>query len=180
VAAPVHHQLGPPDVERARAAVDPKLVVDDLDALPDGEPVTDIWTDREQLAAVLFTSGSSGVPKGVLHTQATLAYKAALMADVHDMRANDCVLMPAPCAHISGLLNGVTLPGVVPFRTVFMAKWDPEHALELIVSKRVTYMIGPPTFFVSLMQAARFTRWSVGKLVLPVVPKSRTTRWNNG
>ena len=41
------------------------------------------WTDREQLAAVLFTSGSSGTPKGVLHTQATLAYKAALMADVH-------------------------------------------------------------------------------------------------
>ena len=107
---------------------------------------------------MLFTSGSSGAPKGVLHTQATLAYKAALMADVHDMRANDCVLMPAPRAHISGLLNGVTLPGVVPFRTVFMSKWDPEHALELIESKRVTYMIGPPTFFVSLMQASGFTR----------------------
>jgi acyl-CoA synthetase (AMP-forming)/AMP-acid ligase II len=166
VAAPAHHQLGAPDVERARAAVEPKVVVDDLDALPDGEPVNDVWTDREQLAAVLFTSGSSGAPKGVLHTQATLAYKAALMADVHGLRPNDCVLMPAPCAHISGLLNGVTLPGVVPFRTVFMAKWDPEHALELIESKRVTYMIGPPTFFVSLMQAPGFTRERVRSLRL--------------
>src|SRR5204863_896595 len=166
VAAPVHHQLGAPEMERARAAVHPKLVVDDLDALPDGEPVTDIWTDREQLAAVLFTSGSSGAPKGVLHTQATLAYKAALMANVHDMRGNDCVLMPAPCAHISGLLNGVTLPGVVPFRTVFMAKWDPEHALELIESERVTYMIGPPTFFVSLMAAPGFSLDRVASLRL--------------
>jgi cyclohexanecarboxylate-CoA ligase len=166
VAAPAHHQLGAADVERARAAVGPKVVVADLDALPDGEPVRDVWTDGEQLAAVLFTSGSSGAPKGVLHTQATLAYKAALMAGVHDLRANDCVLMPAPCAHISGLLNGVTLPGVVPFRTVFMAKWDPEHALELIESKRVTYMIGPPTFFVSLMQAPGFTRERVRSLRL--------------
>src|SRR5207253_4990106 len=94
------------------------------------------------------------------------AYKAALMAEVHGLRPNDCVLMPAPCAHISGLLNGVTLPGVVPFRTAFMAKWDPEHALELIESKRVTYMIGPPTFFVSLMQAPGFTRERVRSLRL--------------
>jgi cyclohexanecarboxylate-CoA ligase len=166
VAAPLHHQLGPQDVERSRAAVSPRLVVDDLDALPEGEPVTAPWTDSEQLAAVLFTSGSSGAPKGVLHTQATLAYKAALMARVHDLRAGDCVLMPAPCAHISGLLNGVTLPGVVPFRTVFMAKWDPEYALELIESKRVTYMIGPPTFFVSLMQTPGFTRERVRSLRL--------------
>ena len=48
------------------------------------------------------------------------------MADVHGLQADDCVLMPAPCAHISGLLNGVTLAGVVPFRTVFMARWEPE------------------------------------------------------
>jgi len=166
VAAPLHHQLGAHEVERARRAVGPKLVVDDLDALPEGPPVSELWSDREQLAAVLFTSGSSGAPKGVLHTQATLAYKAALMADVHGMRPDDCVLMPAPGAHISGLLNGVTLPGVVPFRTVFMARWDPETALDLIERERVTFMVGPPTFFVSLMQAPTFTPERVESLRL--------------
>src|SRR4029079_173549 len=124
---------------------------------PDGPPVTELWTEREQLAAVLFTSGSSGAPKGVLHTQATLAYKATLMARVHELGVDDCVLMPAPGAHISGLLNGVTLPGVVPFRTVFMARWDPELALDLIERERVTFMVVPPTFFVGLMQAPGFT-----------------------
>jgi cyclohexanecarboxylate-CoA ligase len=166
IAAPLHHQLGAQEVERSRLAVAPKLVVDDLDALPDGPPVSDLWTDREQLAAVLFTSGSSGTPKGVLHTQATLAYKAALMAEVHALRPDDCVLMPAPGAHISGLLNGVTLPGVVPFRTVFMARWDPELALDLIERERVTFMVGPPTFFVSLMQAPRFAPERVESLRL--------------
>ena len=166
IAAPLHHQLGASDVERARHAVNPKAVVDNLDALPRGEPVTELWTDREQLAAVLFTSGSSGTPKGVLHTQATLAYKATLMAQVHGLGTDDCVLMPAPGAHISGLLNGITLPGVVPFRTVFMARWDPEVALALIEREQVTFMVGPPTFFVGLMQAPGFSSDRVASLRL--------------
>jgi cyclohexanecarboxylate-CoA ligase len=166
IAAPLHHLLGAQEVERSRRVVAPKVVVEDLDVLPTGPPVTEIWTDREQLAAVLFTSGSSGTPKGVLHTQATLAYKAALMADVHDLNTDDCVLMPAPCAHISGLLNGITLPGVVPFRTVLMARWDPETALAIIEREHVTFMVGPPTFFVSLMQASGFTPARVESLRL--------------
>jgi cyclohexanecarboxylate-CoA ligase len=166
IAAPLHHQLGANDVERARRAVQPKLVVDDLDALPIGVPVTELWIDREQLAAVLFTSGSSGAPKGVLHTQSTLAYKATLMARVHELAADDCVLMPAPGAHISGLLNGITLPGVVPFRSVFMARWDPGLALDLIERERVTFMVGPPTFFVGLMQAPGFEPHRVESLRL--------------
>ena len=166
IAAPLHHQLGPHDVERAQRSVQPKLVVGDLDALPHDVPVSEPWTDREQLAAILFTSGSSGTPKGVLHTQATLVYKATLMAQVHDLGADDCVLMPAPGAHISGLLNGITLPGVVPFRTVFMARWDPEVALDLIERERITFMVGPPTFFVGLMQAPGFTPDRVASLRL--------------
>jgi cyclohexanecarboxylate-CoA ligase len=166
IAAPLHHLLGAQDAERSMRAVAPKVVVSDLDALPDGPPVADVWTEREQLAAVLFTSGSSGAPKGVLHTQATLGYKAALMARVHDLGPGECALMPAPCAHISGLLNGITLPGVVPFRSVLMARWDPEVALDLIERERVTFMVGPPTFFVGLMQAPGFSRERVASLRL--------------
>jgi len=147
-------------------AVRPALVVADLDALPTGTPIEAPWTDADCLAAILFTSGSSGTPKGVLHTQATLAYKATLMHTAHDLGPDDCVLMPAPAAHISGLLNGITLPGVVPFPTVFMARWDPEAALSLIESARVTFMVGPPTFFVSMMQAPGFRTERVATLRL--------------
>ena len=126
LAAPLHHLMGAADVARMVEAVQPVVTVADLDALPDGEPVTGVWTDASVLGAVLFTSGSSGAPKGVLHTQASLVYKAVQMAAVHELGPDDCVLMPAPCAHISGLLNGITLPGVVPFKVVFMARWDPD------------------------------------------------------
>jgi cyclohexanecarboxylate-CoA ligase len=166
VAAPVHHQAGEADATRMRDAVQPAIVVDDLDTLPDGPPVGTLWQDGAQLAAVLFTSGSSGTPKGVLHTQATLAFKATQMKHAHGLSVDDCVLMPAPCAHISGLLNGITLPGAVPFRTVFMARWDPAHALELIEQEHVTFMVGPPTFFVSMMQAPGFTSERVASMRL--------------
>jgi cyclohexanecarboxylate-CoA ligase len=158
VAAPLHHQLGPADVAALLARVSPALVVDDLDALPEATPVDERWADGGVLAAILFTAGSTGTPKGVMHTQRSLAFKAVQMATVHECTTDDCVLMPAPCSHISGLLNGITLPGVVPFRTVFMARWDPEVALDLIEREHVTFMVGPPTFFVSMMRARGFAR----------------------
>jgi cyclohexanecarboxylate-CoA ligase len=166
VAAPVHHQMGPADRAVVLECVQPAFVVDDLDNLPDGKPVGELWSDATRLAAVLFTSGSSSSPKGVLHTQETLAFKAAQMQHAHELGAEDCVLTPAPAAHISGLLNGITLPGVVPFRTVFMARWDPETALMLIERERVTFMVGPPTFFVSMMQSPGFSSARVASLRL--------------
>lgn len=166
VAVPLHHLAGEAEVARLVAATAPAVVLDDLDHLPDGDPVTEPWADNEALAAVLFTSGSSGDPKGVLHTQATLACKAVQMRTAHGLGPDDCVLMPAPAAHISGLLNGVTLPGIVPFRTVFMARWDPAAALEIIERERVTFMVGPPTFFVGLMEAPGFSPEQVASLRL--------------
>jgi len=165
IAAPVHHQAGADEVARALAAVRPSVVLD-LDALPLGTAVTECWSEPEQLAAVLWTSGSSGAPKGVLHTQATLAYKAAIMGPAHGLGPDDCILMPAPCAHISGLLNGITLPGAIPFRSILMPRWDPDRALEIIATQQVTFMVGPPTFFRGLMDAAGYEPARVASLRL--------------
>ena len=163
VAAPLHHLLGAAEVAGLRDRLAPTTVLD-LDRLPDGDPITDLWTDAAVRGAVLFTSGSSGAPKGVVHTQATLAYKAASMGPVHGLGSDDVILMPAPCAHISGLLNGITLPGAIGCRTVFMARWDAEHALDLIEREGVTFMVGPPAFFVGLMDAPGFSPERVASL----------------
>lgn len=180
IAAPIHHALGAAETAALVARLAPRVqtawsdvalrtlpaTVDYDDVGATRGPVTGRWPDPSTLAAVLFTSGSSGAPKGVLHTQRSLGYKALLMAEVHGLGTGDAVLMPAPLAHISGLLNGITVPGVVPFRSVLMARWDPERALELIEQDRVTFMIGPPTFFVSLMAAPGFTSERVATLRL--------------
>jgi len=54
------------------------------------------------------------------------------MVGAHELTHQDVVLMPAPLAHISGLLNGVLVAGAARMRAVLMPRWDPEIALDLI------------------------------------------------
>jgi len=166
VAVPIHHQAGHADVAVIVEETSPRLVVGD--ELPDGQPLR-LAQSRARpadAAVVLFTSGSSGRAKGVIHTHRALTYKARLMASVHGLRTDDAVLMPAPLAHISGLLNGVLVPGVVPMKSVLMPQWDPDEALRIIERERITFMIGPPTFFIALMAASTFSSDAVESLRL--------------
>jgi acyl-CoA synthetase (AMP-forming)/AMP-acid ligase II len=175
IAGPIHHQAGTAEVDRMFRVLSPRLTLhtDDVrgsDArfrrLLDATPVTHSSARPSDLAVALFTAGSTGEPKAALHTQRGLAHKALTMARAHGLTSADAVLMPAPLAHISGLLNAVLIPGVVPMRSILMDKWDPERALDLITTERITFMIGPPTFFVVLMGAPDFTTERVESLRL--------------
>ena len=159
VAVPLHPQWRGTEIGLALAALGNHHLVDvehDADGWRRAHPVEASPVGAHDLAAVLFTSGSSGAPKGVIHSHATLACKASTMAAWHGLGPDDAVLMPAPVAHVSGLLNGVTLPGCVPFRAVLMARWDPARALDLIEREQITFMVGPPTFFVAMMRSPGF------------------------
>jgi acyl-CoA synthetase (AMP-forming)/AMP-acid ligase II len=175
IAGPIHHQAGAAEVERMQGIIDPKLTIypDDVRGvgarfprLLDAPAVDRSAARPSDIGVALFTSGSTGEPKAALHTQRGLAHKALAMARAHGLTTADAVLMPAPLAHISGLLNAVLIPGVVPMKSVLMDKWDPERALDLISTERITFMIGPPTFFVHLMNAPGFSTDRVSSLRL--------------
>lgn len=134
--------------------------------LVDGRPVLESPARASDVACVLFTAGSTGSPKGVLHTHRSLASKALSMPAVHGLATDDTVLMPAPLAHVSGLLNGVLVPGVVPMKTVLMERWTPQEALALAARERVSFMVGPPTFFVQMVDAPGFSPEQVSTLRL--------------
>ena len=78
------------------------------------------------------------------------------MVAVHGLGAGDAVLMPAPLAHVSGLLNGVLLPAAAGIPTVLMAAWDPDEGLRLIEEERVSFMGAPPVFFSQMAATAGF------------------------
>lgn len=186
VAAPIHHQVGEDEVRHMVDVLEPTVLFaseelplfgfDGAIAVRDRtEQFAGLWDESRpfaddcpsrlsDLAAVIFTSGSTGRPKAVLHTQRSLTYKAQLMAQVHGLGPGDAVLMPAPLAHISGLLNAVLVPGAAGMRVVLMERWDPEHGLSLIEEHRVSYMIGPPSLFTGLMEQEGFERRRVRSL----------------
>lgn len=164
VAVPLHHLAGRAEVEAMLASVSPVAFLssdgrlEPRDSHTNNPPKTpNEPPSPADVAVVLHTSGSSGSPKGVMHTHRALAYKARTMARLHGLGPTDVVLMPAPLAHVSGLLNGLLVPAVAGMRSVLMDRWNPESALELIESQRVTFMAGPPTFFVGLEQAGGFS-----------------------
>ena len=175
-AVPVHHAAGEADLVAALSQVEPSLFLSaahlggvDRDGAVvvrgEGDGFAALLEDGARravavgaarpadLAAVLFTSGSSGAPKAVLHTHRALAYKARTMVGVHGLRRDDVVLMPAPLAHVSGLLNGLLVPAAAGMTSVLMDRWDPDRAVRLVEGERVTFMVGPPTFFLGLMAA---------------------------
>ncbi len=186
IAAPFHHSWGTSEVARILELLEARVVLGGAgmpareapEAVPvrgeggafaslldAGRPVDDGGRAAD-LAVAAFTSGSTGEPKAVLHTQRSLAYKARLMAEVHELGRHDTVLMPAPLAHVSGLLNAVLVPGAAGMRTVLMERWDPEAALAAIEDEGVSFMVGPPTFFLGLMSAATFSPRRVASLRL--------------
>jgi cyclohexanecarboxylate-CoA ligase len=184
VAVPVHHQMGPSETARLVETVDPSLVLagsglalhdrpgtllaqlgtDSWKTLMGSAPVLRSPVRGSDLAVALFTSGSTGEPKAVLHTHRALSYKASVMATAHGLRSSDVVLMPAPLSHISGLLSGVLIPAAVGMRTIMMERWDPERAIEVVQDEGVTFMIGPPTFFSGMASAATFSSRAVSTL----------------
>lgn len=191
VAAPLHHRLGPTEVGAALSQVEPALVLaastlpasgvagavvvpgpltveSVLGVLPGGGAVGGgaVPVQPADLAVALFTSGSTGVPKAVLHSHRALGYKAATMIAVHGLGPADAVLMPAPLAHVSGLLNGVLIPSLAAIPAVLMAGWDPELALERIEAERVTFMGAPPVFFSQMAASDRFKAERVRSLRL--------------
>jgi acyl-CoA synthetase (AMP-forming)/AMP-acid ligase II len=176
VAGPIHHLAGRSDVEHMLEALAPRIFLTTGDVRGPGArfaaltehqpPVTRSAARPSDIGVVLFTSGSTGGPKAAMHTQRGMAYKARVMADTHRLTPDDSVLMPAPLAHISGLLNAVLVAGVLGMRSQVMPRWDPDHAVELIERERFTFMIGPPTFFVALMGAPTFSSERVESLRL--------------
>lgn len=107
--------------------------------------------DPDGIALLMYTSGTTAEPKGVLHTHNTLAAEVLSLARVHQLTPNDRTLMPSPLTHISGVIHGILTPAVLGTSAVLMERWEPARAAELIGREQITYMVGAPTFLQDLL-----------------------------
>jgi acyl-CoA synthetase (AMP-forming)/AMP-acid ligase II len=122
------------------------------------EPV-DIATlpvvDPNAIKAVLYTSGTTGTPKAVLHSHNTLARVIRNSLDFWRMDARDVMLMPSPVTHITGYGSGMVLPFVTPVKSALMPRWDADAAVAFINEVGATASVGATPFLVELVAAAR-------------------------
>ena len=109
-------------------------------------------------AVILWTSGTTSDPKGVVHTHQSLRVEADTIAAAHDMRAGEPLLLPMPITHVAGLTYGVLLPVTSGITAVLMDVWEPRRALELVERERIAVMISTPVFMRTMIDDSTFAR----------------------
>jgi acyl-CoA synthetase (AMP-forming)/AMP-acid ligase II len=170
-AAASHHRESPAQLCREAAdglasvldvvAVRPLHTDDDAVSLEGllSSPVDDEATfpgigDARDWDTVTFTSGTESLPKGVVHThQSAMFSLRAYIGSVLGLTTSDCVFMPSPVCHASGLQWGLRAALYAGAPLILQDRWDPDVALRLIDQHRCTYTLAATPFIVDLIAA---------------------------
>ena len=145
--------------------------------LPAGGPAWTRWTDAlaaahvpgptqagpDDLALLPYTSGTTGLPKGCMHTHRSLMHNAA--SGIWNCAGAESVsLTVVPMFHITGMVYGVL--GVVFFggTGVLLPRWDRELAARLIERHRVSHWVCIPTMIIDLLASPALERFDLSSL----------------
>ena len=107
--------------------------------------------DPDATVLIMYTSGTTGFPKGVMHNHNVLR-NVTDEANRMAARPRDVILMYLPLFHAFGLYEGPLMSLVTGARQVLMEHFDPGEALRLMASERVTMIHGFDTHFQDLME----------------------------
>ncbi len=117
--------------------------------------ISKLELDPDQIAEILFTSGTTGEPKGVAHTHNTMFARARSIYEVLGLTADDVVFMPSTLGHSTGFIYGCITPAILGMKAVYQDIWDPEKALDIIEREKVTWSFTSTTFVIDLIRAQR-------------------------
>ncbi len=113
---------------------------------------------------LLYTSGTSGEPKGVVHIHDTLVLACQLHIKHFGLTPEDTVYVPSPCAHQTGFLYGMWLALVLGATAVYQDVWGPSRALDLIERWDARFVQAATPFLFDLVEAVKATGRGGGHL----------------
>jgi cyclohexanecarboxylate-CoA ligase len=116
------------------------------------------------IAEILYTSGTTGQPKGVMHTHNTLYGPIEQYIRALDLTRDDVVLQSSPIAHQAGLLHGVLMPIMLGSTVVLQDVWDAEKAVCLIEEHAATHIHAATPFLADLADCAALDHHDISSL----------------
>lgn len=111
--------------------------------------------DPDAVRMIMYTSGTTGRPKGVMHTHNSIHALIRQIGRHWRVEAGDAFLVPSPISHIGGSIYAFECPLLLGTRAVLMEKWDADVALGLMQAEKCTHMAGATPFLEQLLAAAR-------------------------
>jgi long-chain acyl-CoA synthetase len=151
VTVPVNPAYTPPELRHVLDDCGARLLVTP-DTVPPDVSGDDPHRDRtgEDVAVLLYTSGTSGLPKGaMLSSRALLANLAQVAAvDPPLITGEDVVFLPLPLFHVFGLNAGLGMALSAGATTVLAERFDAAQSLAAMAAHRVTVVVGAPNMFV--------------------------------
>ncbi|EWY42223.1 malonyl-CoA synthase [Skermanella stibiiresistens SB22] len=125
---------------------------------------SDVERGPDDLAAILYTSGTTGRSKGAMLSHANLASNAVTLAEVWGFTAEDALLHALPIFHTHGLFVATNVTLMAGSSLIFVSRFDAGEMLRLM--PRATVMMGVPTFYVRLLQHEGLTSAAVAHMRL--------------
>jgi cyclohexanecarboxylate-CoA ligase len=111
--------------------------------------------DPDRISVVLFTSGTTGTPKAVLHSFNTFYAPCRSVALGNGLSSADVLYTPHALGHVLAQHVANMLPLYLGAQAVFADTWDPERAVRLLARYGVTYAVGAPVYLEAIARATR-------------------------
>jgi cyclohexanecarboxylate-CoA ligase len=112
---------------------------------------------------LIYTSGTSGEPKAVMHTANTVLSPARCFVEDIPVTGNDVVFMGSPYAHQTGFLHGMLMPIMLATKTVALDIWSAIEAARLIEREGATFSIGSTPFLFDVVNLPEEPRACVSR-----------------
>lgn len=119
--------------------------------------------DKEDVFAILYTSGTTGKPKGVMLTNQNVVHVAKTASKKMQCTPEDVFLIPVPVFHVMGMMF-ILRTIYSQARLVLMEKFHAEKALALIEQERITVHPGVPTMFILELKHPKFSTFDLSSL----------------
>jgi acyl-CoA synthetase (AMP-forming)/AMP-acid ligase II len=123
-------------------------------SLFDGAAVTLPQLDPDAVRMILYTSGTSGRPKGVLHSHNSIHALIRQIREYWRIDPGDRFLVPSPIAHIGGSIYAFECPLLLGTTAVLMDRWNADDGVHLMLTEQCTHMAGATPFLEKLLAAA--------------------------
>lgn len=128
--------------------------------------LNDVTITADDIAQLVFTSGTTGEPKGVMHTANTLFSNIVPYAKRLHLSKDDVIFMGSPMAHQTGFMYGLIMPVLLKAKAVLQDVWDVNIAIDLIHKHEVTFTMASTPFLNDLSEAVLDTHQSLDSLKL--------------